>query len=614
MNHGDQNFDPPFSSDHDSGWKLGGAFEGFSLPRSNTTYTPNQFFDVCLPHYSRGVVRLVAYMIRKTLGWCDRDGNPQDEEILVSYQDLVENAGISRGAIREAIREAIKGKFIACVREGRPSAASVSSVTALYALRWSGSPEYLRDPKKFNGFYEAEGHRTDIPNDFFDYLLPRESLAVTKVVGSIIRFSIGFQARRGSRRQEAVLSYRAIQEYAKIKNPTTLSEAIQTAIENRYIVRIRAGRFDPRAAAASTAASYAIRWADSGRYDPTGSKNVAEENSADRFKKRSETGSKNVAEDRFKKRSKEIKHINKTSKQQQSDHQHQPAPELDFAVAARIGVFKELGEVGFDEKTAEQLVSAYPSQQIANQIRWLPLRGAKQNPLGMLRRAIEENWPEPKAATEVETSQSQPSDGVVFARHFFAGLGGNSDEPTAEPSSKEVGTAERYAKRLIDLWPDQQQVPKWGRAFGQLTKTKPGPGGRPVASLVLALRLFGDEFFTQQAQVRRKALVEARKKAWQEHADRFKSRWVEYLRETEARWRTERSDYYGIFTEHQRQEREKISRSQYKGLADPTLKYFDSDNGRLRQFQMYFANEVLDFAQWDQQLNPDRFAGWLDAS
>ena len=62
-------------------------FAGFALPTSNTTYTPNQFFDVCLPHQSRGVVRLVGYMIRKTLGWCDAHGNPQEQIIPVSYQD-----------------------------------------------------------------------------------------------------------------------------------------------------------------------------------------------------------------------------------------------------------------------------------------------------------------------------------------------------------------------------------------------------------------------------------------------------------------------------------------------------------------------------------------------
>ncbi len=37
------------------------VFQGFAPPASNTSYTPNQFFDVCLPYSSRGCLRLVAY-------------------------------------------------------------------------------------------------------------------------------------------------------------------------------------------------------------------------------------------------------------------------------------------------------------------------------------------------------------------------------------------------------------------------------------------------------------------------------------------------------------------------------------------------------------------------
>src|SRR5436853_7912170 len=89
-----------------------GPFRGFAAPTSNTTYTPNQFFDVCIPNYSRGCVRLVAYMIRKTLGWCDANGHPQEEQIHTSYQDLVTHAGISRPMIRTALDEAVAGGFI----------------------------------------------------------------------------------------------------------------------------------------------------------------------------------------------------------------------------------------------------------------------------------------------------------------------------------------------------------------------------------------------------------------------------------------------------------------------------------------------------------------------
>lgn len=52
------------------------TFHNFKPPTSNTTYTPNQFFDVVIPHFSRGVVRIVAYLLRKTLGLVRREWKP----------------------------------------------------------------------------------------------------------------------------------------------------------------------------------------------------------------------------------------------------------------------------------------------------------------------------------------------------------------------------------------------------------------------------------------------------------------------------------------------------------------------------------------------------------
>src|SRR6186713_274502 len=95
------------------------TFVGFAAPTSNTTFTPNQFFDVCLRHYSRGVVRLVGYLIRQTLGWCDADGNPLRERVQISYRELEEKAGISRNMIRRCLDEALAGHFIECVQTGK---------------------------------------------------------------------------------------------------------------------------------------------------------------------------------------------------------------------------------------------------------------------------------------------------------------------------------------------------------------------------------------------------------------------------------------------------------------------------------------------------------------
>src|SRR5205807_8221134 len=60
--------------------------------------------------------------------------------------------------------------------------------------------------KRFDGFFAGEGNRTYIPNQFFDVLVPNESLAVLKVVGSVIRFSIGFQNKWGQDRKSTRLN------------------------------------------------------------------------------------------------------------------------------------------------------------------------------------------------------------------------------------------------------------------------------------------------------------------------------------------------------------------------------------------------------------------------
>lgn len=90
---------------------------------------------------------------------------------LSDPQDAERKAGVSHDIIRDALDETLAKHFIECVRRGRASAAGDSGDSALYAL-----------------------HRTDIPNEFFDRLIPHETISVINVVGALIRYSIGFQA------------------------------------------------------------------------------------------------------------------------------------------------------------------------------------------------------------------------------------------------------------------------------------------------------------------------------------------------------------------------------------------------------------------------------------
>ena len=366
------------------------VFGGFALPTSNTTYTPNQFFDVCLPYSSRGAVRLVGYLLRKTLGWCDAEGKPQRQRHVVSYEEL-QQAGVSRQMIKSAIDEAIDGRFIQCLRKPSPNRAGRPAQSGLYELKWDERPNYLKDPKHFRGFFAGEGNRTYIPNQFFDLLVPSESLAVLKVVGSVIRFSIGFQNMWGNRRRKVALSYQHIQNYSRLRNRTVLSGAISAALHRHYIERVEEGYFDPDGGRLSKAAVYALKWRDTATDSMNGQKSVPVDDEAEnRSEIRTGNGQKNVPAERSEKRTDiKIKQTNKNSKQQE-----------DAAIA-----FSKLRGEGFDARAAQAIASQHPLELIERQIQWLPLRRVRSNRLGMLRAAIQANWPEPVTGPRRELSE-----------------------------------------------------------------------------------------------------------------------------------------------------------------------------------------------------------------
>jgi hypothetical protein len=358
------------------------GFRGFALPTSNTTYTPNQFFDVCLPHHSRGCVRLVAFLIRKTLGWCDADGNPQTERHLVSYADL-EGAGINRDMIHAAIDEAIRYHFIRCVRSPSIQRAGQRAASGLYELKWDESGDYIKDPEKFRGFFIGEGNRTYIPNQFFDLLIPAETLAVIKVVGSIIRFSIGYQNKWGHRRQNVSLSFQHIQNYTRLKDRTTLSKAVRYAMKSNFIERVEEGYFDPDAGKLSKAAVYAVKWLSQNTDTLNGRKTLPGISS---LLERSEMPTGNGRKTRPGERSEnptdiEIKQINKTLKQQETGES--------------AASFEKLKEAGFDDVAAKAMAKRFSFDRIDRQITWMAGRKFKSNRLGMLRKAIEQDWQAP---------------------------------------------------------------------------------------------------------------------------------------------------------------------------------------------------------------------------
>lgn len=583
-------------------------FRGYHPPTSNTTYAPNQFFDVVLPHFSRGVVRLVAYMIRKTLGWCDQHGNPQETEILITYRDLIDGAGIGRARIREAIEEATAAHFIRCVRPGRAKGAGVSAESALFELCWNDSGPYTTNPKEFQGFFAGEGHRTYVPNDFFDEAVCNESLAVVRVVGAIIRHTIGFQTRYGFRRQQVQMSFSTLQRRTQLSR-THLNKALQTAIARNHVLRIEEGFFDPNAGHLSRATVYAIRWVDSDIHqligskrlpdpEPIGSKRLPARPDPDRFQKVTGIGSKKLPEDRFQKvTDKEITLRNNTRQITQQQ-----------AAAAPAEIVALLQENGFGRRDATRIASTYPAQQIRDQINWLRRRQPKRNAVGMLRRAIEENWPVPvEVAPEATVGDSGL--GTLFASHFYAGYHGNEGAPTAPPSSNDAQRAEAYARRLLELWPDESKVPEWGRSLGKIAAKAQQFSDRKIISCVAALRSHGDELYTrlqgQRKQERQRMVMEAE----EQHHARFFPAYLDYLAEEEERLKREQREAYAEFEAQRIEERAQIERNPYfRGQQQvQQLRRFDSQQSRLEALHTFFGEATMDFWTWDEQRNPKRF-------
>lgn len=354
-------------------------FAGFEPLSANYLYCPNQFFDLCIRNCSRGTVRIVAYLLRQTLGWLDREGNPISQTIRVTYSDLIEKAGVSRGAISKAMSDAVAAGFIECCNIAAPSRKGQTAASASYVLRWSDNPDYTKSLDSFDGFYAGEGHRTPIPNSFFDHVVSNESLAVVKVVGTVLRHTVGYQTQFGGRRTSAPLSYSYIQQYSGLNSRSVLSDAMKAALNKAYIHCTQTGRFHANEAQRK-AARYAVKWrvCDSG--EGTGSKTEP----VDRAKIRTSTGSKTEPANQFNNRTKEKTFSKHTDKQTHAAVEDEMA--LNKMLAERI-----------DRKTAIALLKKRGAVVVANQIAWLDARNPTENRVGMLRKAIDEDWEKPAA-------------------------------------------------------------------------------------------------------------------------------------------------------------------------------------------------------------------------
>jgi hypothetical protein len=166
---------------------------------------------------------------------------------------------------------------------------------------------------------------------------------MTKVVGTVLRHTVGYQNQFGGRRSDAPLSFSYIQQFANVRDRTTLSETLKRAMQQGYIRCVSEGYFDPDGGRQSPAARYALKWLDKAK----NSGKTAETRPAARKHGENPTG--NTAENRPGEDGKNPTDI-KTEENNTLKQQHDPPVAAEDVDAVLL-----LIEAGFDKATAGEL-------------------------------------------------------------------------------------------------------------------------------------------------------------------------------------------------------------------------------------------------------------------
>jgi len=257
------------------------------------------------------------------------------QDIAVSFDRIIKEAGVSRGAIRKSIDKALQSRFIACVQKPLANHRGRRGQVGEYSLRWHD--QFTTEQAEFHGFYAGDGRRTPIPHEFFTQVLPHEPLGVIRVVAAVIRHTVGYSNQFGGRRLKAPLSYTMLQRYTHLSS-STLAESLRVATASGYITPVELGTFvSDRSIQKAT--SYSLHWLTTADNHTNGTKieaggsepTIVQKSKQIAFRIRSSNGSEFAAETRFRNRS-SIKETTKQTLKQQHKEVADGAVELNNSI------------------------------------------------------------------------------------------------------------------------------------------------------------------------------------------------------------------------------------------------------------------------------------------
>ena len=609
------------------------VFPGFPDFQANVTFTPRQFFTVVVPHPPRGVVRIVGFVLRKILGWVDRNGNPTQTRVRLTYREIVEQAGVSREEIPKALAHAVDNNFIKCVQAPKPDTQGNPARPGIYEICWDREGEYTDNPALFRGFIyreaivipegrpgkpvlRATAARKNIPNAYFDQVLPNEKLSVIRLVGALLYYSIQW-GPAGERKMPVSRSISALSRLTRQTRQRTHA-AVLEAQRQGYIDTTDSGFFDTAAGRNSRAATYTIRWVRTPQprsSAPPGTGEHGVQASFDRSEKVNGLPIRKSARDRPKKvngeRSEKVNDITVKTDNSKTLNTTAPVPtgaaSKENAAAVESVGFNLLSEAGFDTQTARQLAQRHTAEVIQRQIAWLALRSPTKSRLGLLRRAIEQDWAKPETGHPESPTRQQARS---FASHYYAAYHDFKGKAATEPLSKDMDSAEKFIPRLLGIHADPTRLAEWGRRFGHLVRNQHKNSARAIPNLSVSIPIYGDGFLRiLEKEVSARDQVSLGK-AREAHHRAFTPAYLSYLGQREIGLLEANPCLYEAFALNRAQFRETTTTGIMK-VPKSWLERFDSEESRLLAFAEYFAHHpehrIPDFWEWDSTVNPQRF-------
>lgn len=92
---------------------------------TQTTYIPNEIFDIHLKSLTKAELKILLIILRQTNGWIDKRTGKRKQRDRISHSQFMDKTGLCRRVVSEAVQSLLNKKLIQVTNvEGVPMEAS----------------------------------------------------------------------------------------------------------------------------------------------------------------------------------------------------------------------------------------------------------------------------------------------------------------------------------------------------------------------------------------------------------------------------------------------------------------------------------------------------------